>query len=327
MFKKSGQPSREDHGQSPRKKRRVTFGSRHRQRGYQSQPKRGSGVDMNVHIKGGMVVVVEAGMQLSLKAGANFIDIGPAGISIQGTMVNINMGGAAGSGSGAQAASPSDPNNPDAGHRCDGSCQGRRRNRATPPRQLPLPPCAQAVLCFRNCLAGGRRQCLTNGRVAHGSLHCRFRRRCQRQCRQRCRYRQRQFRQYRLAPRPAGLPLPPMPPWPAFRPMQPGMACLPLPAMPPPRAAAMATAAAANANAAAATATTAAANASSAAGNVSGSASAQPRLALTMTRWQFWRFDFICKRRRWRCLYRCRQCQYCRSERDRRRRKCQHRHC
>ncbi|HZR18359.1 MAG TPA: type VI secretion system tip protein TssI/VgrG, partial [Verrucomicrobiae bacterium] len=70
--------------------------------------------DMNVHVKGGMVVVVEAGMQLSLKAGSNFIDIGPAGISIQGTMVNINMGGAAGSGSGAQAASPSDPNSPDA---------------------------------------------------------------------------------------------------------------------------------------------------------------------------------------------------------------------
>jgi type VI secretion system secreted protein VgrG len=69
---------------------------------------------MNVHVKGGMVVVIEAGMQLSLKAGSNFIDIGPAGISIQGTMVNINMGGAAGSGSGAQAASPSAPNNPDA---------------------------------------------------------------------------------------------------------------------------------------------------------------------------------------------------------------------
>jgi len=69
--------------------------------------------DMNVHVKGGMVVVVEAGMQLSLKAGSNFIDIGPAGISIQGTMVNINMGGGPGSGSGAQAASPSDPNAPD----------------------------------------------------------------------------------------------------------------------------------------------------------------------------------------------------------------------
>jgi len=66
--------------------------------------------DMNVHIKGGMVVVIEAGMQLSLKAGASFIDIGPAGISISGApLVNINTGGAAASGSGAQAASPSTP--------------------------------------------------------------------------------------------------------------------------------------------------------------------------------------------------------------------------
>ena len=69
--------------------------------------------DANVHVKG-LVVVIEGSTQLSLKAGANFIDIGPSGISIQGTMVNINMGGAAGSGSGAQAASPSSPSNPDA---------------------------------------------------------------------------------------------------------------------------------------------------------------------------------------------------------------------
>jgi type VI secretion system secreted protein VgrG len=67
---------------------------------------------MNTHVKGGMVVVIEAGMQLSLKAGSNFIDIGPSGISIQGTMVNINSGGAAGSGSGAQAASPDSPDAP-----------------------------------------------------------------------------------------------------------------------------------------------------------------------------------------------------------------------
>jgi len=53
--------------------------------------------------------------QLSLKAGANFIDIGPSGVSISGMpMVNINSGGAAGSGSGAQSASPSTPNDPDA---------------------------------------------------------------------------------------------------------------------------------------------------------------------------------------------------------------------
>jgi len=69
---------------------------------------------MNVHVKGGMVVVIEAGMQLSLKAGSNFIDIGPSGVSISGMpLVNINSGGAAASGSGAQASSPSAPQNPD----------------------------------------------------------------------------------------------------------------------------------------------------------------------------------------------------------------------
>ena len=54
-----------------------------------------------VHIKGGMNVVVEAGLQLTLKAGSNFVSIGPTGVDIFGTLVNINSGGAAGSGSGA----------------------------------------------------------------------------------------------------------------------------------------------------------------------------------------------------------------------------------
>jgi type VI secretion system secreted protein VgrG len=62
-----------------------------------------------VHIKGGMNVVIEAGLSLTLKVGGNFVNIGPTGVSIQGTMVMINSGGAAGSGSGASPSSPSDP--------------------------------------------------------------------------------------------------------------------------------------------------------------------------------------------------------------------------
>ena len=62
-----------------------------------------------IHLKAGMTVVIEAGMQLSLKVGGNFIDIGPAGVSIQGTMVMINSGGAAGSGCGSSPTSPTDP--------------------------------------------------------------------------------------------------------------------------------------------------------------------------------------------------------------------------
>jgi type VI secretion system secreted protein VgrG len=59
-----------------------------------------------IHLKAGMKVVIEAGMQLTLKGPGGFIDIGPAGVAISGTMVKINSGGAAGSGSGS---SPEEP--------------------------------------------------------------------------------------------------------------------------------------------------------------------------------------------------------------------------
>ena len=55
---------------------------------------------MEIHVKAGMKVIVEAGAQISLKVGGNFIDINPAGVFIKGTMVMINSGGSAGSGSG-----------------------------------------------------------------------------------------------------------------------------------------------------------------------------------------------------------------------------------
>jgi type VI secretion system secreted protein VgrG len=52
-------------------------------------------------LKAGMKVVIEAGVQVTLKAGGGFVDVGPSGVTIQGTMVLINSGGAAGAGSGA----------------------------------------------------------------------------------------------------------------------------------------------------------------------------------------------------------------------------------
>ena len=48
---------------------------------------------MSVHLKGGNSVVLEAGVTISLKAGGSFITVGPAGVSISGTMVLINSGG------------------------------------------------------------------------------------------------------------------------------------------------------------------------------------------------------------------------------------------
>lgn len=68
---------------------------------------------MGLHIKGGMTVVIEAGMQLTLKVGGNFVDISPMGVCIQGTLVNINSGGAPGSGSGSSPDSPEVEEQPD----------------------------------------------------------------------------------------------------------------------------------------------------------------------------------------------------------------------
>lgn len=65
-----------------------------------------------IHLKAGMTVIIEAGMQLSLKGPGGFVDIGPAGVTIQGTMVLINSGGAAGSGPGASPQSPAAPDAP-----------------------------------------------------------------------------------------------------------------------------------------------------------------------------------------------------------------------
>jgi type VI secretion system secreted protein VgrG len=55
-----------------------------------------------------MALVIEAGMEITIKAGANFIKLDPAGVAIQGTMVMLNSGGAPGTGSGASPANPTD---------------------------------------------------------------------------------------------------------------------------------------------------------------------------------------------------------------------------
>jgi type VI secretion system Vgr family protein len=61
-----------------------------------------------IHLKAGMKVIIEAGVQLTIKGPGGFVDIGPSGVTIQGTMVLINSGGAAGSGSGSSPATPKD---------------------------------------------------------------------------------------------------------------------------------------------------------------------------------------------------------------------------
>lgn len=65
-----------------------------------------------VHIKATAGVVIDGGMQLSIKAGAAFITLGPDGVSISGPLVKINSGGSAGSASAAAKASPPAPQAP-----------------------------------------------------------------------------------------------------------------------------------------------------------------------------------------------------------------------
>ncbi len=68
-----------------------------------------------IHLKAGATLVLEAGAELTLKVGGNFIDINPGGVTIVGTMVMINSGGAAGSGCGSSPTSPKDPDQADDG--------------------------------------------------------------------------------------------------------------------------------------------------------------------------------------------------------------------
>lgn len=69
--------------------------------------------DTTIHLNAGMSAVIEAGVDLTLKVGGNFIDINPAGVFISGTMVFINSGGSAGTAPDANPQSPTAPQDPD----------------------------------------------------------------------------------------------------------------------------------------------------------------------------------------------------------------------
>lgn len=78
-----------------------------------------------VHLKSGTTMTLETGTSLTLKVGGNFININAAGIFIKGTMVMLNSGGAAGSGSGS---SPDPPKAP------------KEADKAEPGSRPPVPP-------------------------------------------------------------------------------------------------------------------------------------------------------------------------------------------
>jgi type VI secretion system secreted protein VgrG len=99
-----------------------------------------------IHLKAGVNVVIEAGTGLTLKVGGNFISFNPAGIFIKGTMVMINTGGAAGSGSGCSPAVPGEPTEADTAE--PGAALAVAATQAPPPPK-PAPgavsPQAQAL--------------------------------------------------------------------------------------------------------------------------------------------------------------------------------------
>jgi len=65
-----------------------------------------------IHLQAGSKIVIEA-MEVSIKGTGGFVDIGMAGVTIQGTMVKINSGGSAASGTSASPESPAGPKDPD----------------------------------------------------------------------------------------------------------------------------------------------------------------------------------------------------------------------
>lgn len=79
-----------------------------------------------IHLKSGMKIVIEAGVQLTLKGPGGFITIDPAGVTIQGTLVQINSGGAAGSGSGSSPQDPEEALKPDQGEVSSANSRSRQ---------------------------------------------------------------------------------------------------------------------------------------------------------------------------------------------------------
>lgn len=108
---------------------------------YQEKTGKKHAVDagQEIHLKAGMKIIIEAGAQLSLKGPGGFIDIGPTGVTIQGKMVLINSGGAAGSGSGSSPEAPKDAKapkdaldaNPTKPTEADSSVTGKKSNSDT----------------------------------------------------------------------------------------------------------------------------------------------------------------------------------------------------
>lgn len=102
-----------------------------------------------IHLKAGMSMTLEAGAALTLKVGGNFININPGGVFIQGTMVMINSGGAAGSGSG------SSPEAPKEAKEADTANPGDKIAPPTPPPPAKPKSYSQQAQALQNAAKAG----------------------------------------------------------------------------------------------------------------------------------------------------------------------------
>ncbi len=96
-----------------------------------------------IHLKSGTSLTLETGTNLTLKVGGNFININSGGIFIKGTMVMLNSGGAAGTGSGSSPTAPTDPKEADTGQP---GTTPRLQSRRPPPRPTFTSPAASVLI-------------------------------------------------------------------------------------------------------------------------------------------------------------------------------------
>ncbi|MBX7169752.1 MAG: type VI secretion system tip protein VgrG [Pyrinomonadaceae bacterium] len=106
-----------------------------------------------IHLKSGTNLVIETGTNLTLQVGSNFININSTGIYIKATMIMLNSGGAAGSGSGANPDPPKDAKE------ADKAKAGERVKKPTLPPPVKPQKYSQAAMVLKKAAKEGSPFC------------------------------------------------------------------------------------------------------------------------------------------------------------------------
>jgi type VI secretion system secreted protein VgrG len=99
---------------------------------------------VETHLKSDIKTVLEAGTELTIKAGGSFIKIDPSGVTINGAKIKLNSGGSPGSGSGARPLLPGDAHLPEIEEawRPDGDELPALQDSSSEARLIGMPFCA-----------------------------------------------------------------------------------------------------------------------------------------------------------------------------------------